>query len=97
MLAVVFLPLILPPLLVQLYVIVCFGLKLLTFALMVTGSPTITSAGCAEQLALGGTGASPAAKLNTTPVRSRAPLKETRRSVGWSGPTNCAKFWRAHW
>jgi hypothetical protein len=53
-LAVVSFPVTLPHVLVQSYVSVCFGSKLLGAAVAVTGSPTMTSVGCTDTLVDGG-------------------------------------------
>src|SRR5215470_5371461 len=80
--AVFSLPVILPPVLDQSKASVCFGLALLTVAVTVIGSPTMTSAGCTEQDALSGSGGLPPPYANTNPVRRRAPLRfGCRRSV----------------
>ncbi len=72
------LPVTWPPLALQEYATVCLGLKLLAVTVAVTGSPTITSLGCTEQLAAGAAGGAPP-QLKTSPVRRRTPLNDGRR------------------
>ena len=71
------------------YLTVRLGLKLDPLAVAVTGSPAKTSAGCAEQAALGGTGGGLPPKRNTSPVESRTLFRCPLGPVGEEGSLNC--------